>query len=397
MQGLWGARSRYLFQLLHSGLVVLALCATFTALAQDASPEMKPIKSRHTAAWKAARHFQHGVNLANFLEVPPGQRWNVPHSVEDLKEIREQGFDHIRVPVCWHRYCGPGPDYTMSNAIYDRVDGIMTNALALKLNVIINIHNFNELTTDPAANTAWFYAVWRQVAAHYAKAPSGVAFELLNEPTDAATTQVMNPLYAEAIREIRQTNPRRTIFAGPGRWNSADELTNFYLPDDKNIIVTLHCYEPFFFTHQGATWTHTDVNYLHGIHFPGPPVIPYEPAPDADLRKWTRHTIEQYNTQPTTNNPSSPKAFLSKIAAAKAWSDKWGRPIHFGEFGALSKADQPSRAKYYAAMRQALESAGFGWAIWDWKSGFNYWDAKKHEPLPGMREALFPGKNSPAK
>jgi hypothetical protein len=35
-----------------------------------------------------------------------------------------------------------------------------------------------------------------------------------------------------------------------------------------------------------------------------------------------------------------------------------------------------------------------GWAIWDWKSGFNYWDEKAGRPLPGMREALFP-KSSP--
>ena len=55
--------------------------------------------------------------------------------------------------------------------------------------------------------------------AHYAKFPGEVAFELLNEPKDAATTVVLNPIYAEAIRVIRETNPRRVIFVGPGKWN----------------------------------------------------------------------------------------------------------------------------------------------------------------------------------
>jgi endoglucanase len=111
--------------------------------------------------------------------------------------------------------------------------------------------------------------------------------------------------------------------------------------------------------------------------------------PKLDLSREALHRINQYNTQPTENNPSGPRAFLSKIQRAKAWSDKFGRPIHFGEFGAYTTADQESRAHYYAAMRQAMEAAGFGWASWDWKSGFNYWDTKKQQPLPGMREAFF--------
>ena len=204
-----------------------------------------------------------------------------------------------------------------------------------------------------------------------------------------------NPIFAEAIRLIRQTNPHRTIFVGPGKYNSPDELTNLWLPDDNNIIVTLHCYEPFFFTHQGASWAGADVK-VTGIHFPGPPAVPLEPDPDLDLHKWVVSKIHRYNTLPAGTNPSGPAAFLPKIREAEAWSKEFGRPIHFGEFGAYTKADQESRARYYAAMRQALDNAGMGWAIWDWKSGFNYWDRRNQRPLPGMREALFPDKNSKA-
>ena len=55
---------------------------------------------------------------------------------------------------------------------------------------------------------------------------------MLNEPKDQATTVVLNPIYAEAIKEIRRTNPRRTIFVGPGKWNQAGELPNLRLPDN---------------------------------------------------------------------------------------------------------------------------------------------------------------------
>jgi endoglucanase len=367
---------------LFTQLALLMLCSC-AATMQNVSP-----------AHRAARGFMRGVNIANYLET--GGRWGIPHTTRDLKQIRAEGFDHIRLPVAWQHYTGPAPDYKLSDQIFARADYMVTNATALRLNVIINFHNFNEFTTDPAANTAWFLAIWRQVAAHYAHAPAGVVFELLNEPHDAATTEVMNPIYAEAIRQIRRTNRHRTIFVGPGKWNSADELSNLRLPDnDNNIIVTVHCYEPFFFTHQGASWAGPDEK-VTGIQFPGPPKTPLEPDPGLHVKKWVLDRIQRYNTQPADSNPSSPRAFLPKIQKAKAWSEEFGRPVHFGEFGAYTKADQESRAHYYEAMRQALDAAGIGWAIWDWKSGFNYWDRKTQQPLPGMRQALFPDKKQKA-
>jgi len=374
------------------GQLGLVLLSALTATAQNDLPAMKRITERNTPAHLAARGFMRGANIANYLEVPPGENWATPHTVADLKFIRAEGFDHIRLPVGWHHYCGAAPDFKISEEIFAKADQMVTNATALGLNVIVNLHHFNEFTTDPRANTAWFHAIWRQVAAHYAGAPPGVAFELLNEPKDAATTVIINPIFAEAIREIRQTNPHRTIFVGPGLWNSPGELVNLRLPDDdQNIIVTLHCYEPMMFTHQGADWAGPD-NRVTGIVFPGPPRVPLVPDANLELKSWVLDRLHKYNTLPAESNPSGPHAFLSKIQQAKAWSEKYGRPVHFGEFGAFTRADQESRAHYYAAFRQALDAAGIGWAIWDWKSGFNYWDAKNQRPLPGMREALFPAK-----
>ena len=350
------------------------------------------VQGQETAADRALKGFMRGANFANFLEVPPGQRWAVAHDVEDIQLIKAEGFDHIRLPVGWHHYAGPGPDYTLSDEIFGKVDHIVTNATALGLNIIVNIHHFNEFTSNPPAYSEEFCAIWRQIAAHYASAPPGVAFELLNEPKDAATTVAINPIYAKAIAVIRQTNPHRTLFAGPGRWNSPNELPNFQLPeDDDNIIVTLHCYEPFHFTHQGASWAGPDER-VTGIQFPGPPREPLVPDPALRLSRGTTNWIHRYNTLPENENPSGPQAFRGLVEKAKAWSKEHHRPIHFGEFGAYTKAGQASRARYYAAFRQAMDEAGMGWAIWDWRSGFNYWDLKNHKPLPGMRKALFPNR-----
>jgi len=373
-------------------LLDLLFLFAVTATAQSNLPVMKRITDRNTPAHLAARGFMRGANIANYLEVPPGGSWAMPHTIKDLTLIHAEGFDHIRLPVAWQHYTGPAPDYKMDDSIFGKADEMVTNASALGLNVIIDFHNFNEFTSNPIVNAAWFQAIWRQVATHYSAAPAGVTFELLNEPNDAATTVVLNPIFSETIRQIRQTNPHRTIFVGPGRWNSPEELVNLRLPDDDdNIIVTLHCYDPMYFTHQGADWAGPDQK-MTGIIFPGPPKVPLQPDSALGLKPWVLDWIRQYNAMPTDTNPSSPRAFGPKIQQAKAWSEEFGRPVHFGEFGAFTKADQESRAHFYRAFRQALDTAGIGWAIWDWKSGFNYWDTKTQQPLPGMREALFPPK-----
>ena len=349
-------------------------------------PEMKPIASHRTPAYQAAKLFQHGVNLGDYLEA--GNNRGVTIAADEFVQMKRAGFDHVRVPVGWHHYAGAAPDFTLSPEIFARVDFAVTNTLANKMAVMINIHHFNELDHDPAGATEEFLAIWRQIAAHYQKFPKQLAFELDNEPHENATTALMNPIYARAIAEIRQTNPKRTIVVEPGGWGGIGELKNLVLPTDDNVIVSAHCYEPFHFTHQGATWT-SGSTPVTGIVFPGPPAQPLVPDPKLQLKNYMRDWIEKYNTLPADKNPSSPLAFSGKLKYIHAWSDFYGRPVHLGEFGAYIKADAASRANFYAAFRHTAEKEKLGWCIWDWSANFRYWDKKNNCPMPGMHEALF--------
>lgn len=351
-------------------------------------PEMKPISSHHTAAYHAAELFQHGVNLGDYLESWPRRRWGVTVTADEFARMKSEGFDHVRVPVGWQHYAGPAPGYTLTPEIFSLVDFAVTNALNNRLAVIINIHHFNELDRDPIGTTPEYLALWRQIAAHYQNFPAPLAFELDNEPHDRATTAVMNLLYARAIAEIRRTNPRRIIFVEPGNWGGIAELKNLVLPPDKNVIVSVHCYDPFYFTHQGATWTGGSTP-VTGIVFPGPPAQPLVPDPHLHLNPGLAAWIEEYNTLPADKNPDSPLAFLPKLKYARAWSNFYGRPVHLGEFGAYTKADEASRVNFYSAFRRAAESQHIGWCIWDWSAGFRYWDKKNNAPMPGMHTALF--------
>ena len=352
-------------------------------------PGMQPIKSHDTPAWRAAKQFRRGANLGGYLEAG---RWAVNISANEFAAMKREGFDHVRVPVAWHRYAGAAPDFTLTPEIFSRVDFAVTNALNNGLAVMVNIHHFDALDQNPTNAAAEFLKIWEQIAARYKTFPATLAFELDNEPHENATAALMNPLYAQAIALVRQTNPQRPIFVEPAGWGGIGDLKNLVLPPDDNVIVSAHCYEPFHFTHQGATWTGKDFLQTN-IVFPGPPATPLQPNLALEPKPWVLDWIEKYNTVPAGKNPSSKDAFAAKLKYCRAWSDFYGRPVHLGEFGAFTKADVASRANFYSAFRRAAESERLGWCLWDWSASFRYWDNRKHEPLPGMHAALFDDAN----
>jgi endoglucanase len=385
MKIIWTILTATLFQ---CGGLDAAQAAGGNTFTPSNPPEMKPLTGHDSPAHRAAQWFKHGVNLGDYLEVPPNQGWGVTVSADEFAQMKRAGFDHVRLPVGWQHYAGAAPDFTLAPEIFARVDFVITNALNNGLAVMINVHHFNELDRDPAGQTEKFLALWRQIAAHYQDFTNRLAFELDNEPHENATTGLMNPIYARAIAAIRRSNPNRTIFVEPGNWGGIDELKNLVLPPDGNMIVSVHCYDPYQFTHQGAGWAGPDEQQT-GIQFPGPPAQPLKADPKLNLNSNVLAWIQAYNTLPMGKNPSSAPAFADKLKFLRAWSDYYGYPVHIGEFGCYLKADPASRARYYSTFRHAAEQQDLGWAIWDWSANFRYWDKKTGQPMPGMHEALF--------
>ena len=85
--------------------------------------------------------------------------------------------------------------------------------------------------------------------------PDTVLFEILNEPAPEFTHESWEEYWRSALAIIRQSNPNRTVIIGPPFWNSIDQVEKLVLPEqDRNLIVTVHYYQPMAFTHQGAAW-----------------------------------------------------------------------------------------------------------------------------------------------
>ncbi len=353
---------------------------------------MPRLPSSGTPAHAALRHFRRGVNLGNHLESPPEEDWGAQYRAADFDAILAEGFDHVRIPVAWHHHTGPSPEHEIDPEFFERVTRKVGRATERNLAVILNWQHFNDFTDAPDPHLDRFERVWVQIAKRYARFPGRIAFELLNEPCHAANTLAMNRVYERVVPALRAEAPDTTFFVSPGDWSRASELPALRLPAaDSNLVVAVHHYDPFPFTHQGAHWAQPAAA-LTNIHFPGPGPAPLRADPaTAGQEDW----LNAYNHLPTQWNPCSRVALSKPLRLAQAWSDHYGRPVHIGEWGCIATAPAASRTRYYRAKRMLLDEMDLPWAIWDWTAHFRYWDQAEDQPLPGLRHALFPNPQSP--
>ena len=193
------------------------------------------------------------INFGNALEAPTEGAWGLILEENYFQLIKDAGFSAIRLPVKWSAYALSAAPYTIDPTFLKRVDWAVENATKRGLSIIVNMHHYDELLTDPAAHLERFLALWQQIADRYKTQSEQVFFEILNEP-NGKLEPLWNEYATKALAVIRQSNPTRAVVIGPNGYNSIGRLEELALPSDPNLIVTVHFYDPFSFTHQGADW-----------------------------------------------------------------------------------------------------------------------------------------------
>jgi endoglucanase len=297
-----------------------------------------------------------GINLGNGLEAPSEGAWGYRIEDEHLRLIKEAGFDSVRMPIRWSARAATEPPYTIEPAFFERVDHVLDQALKNGLVAIVNVHHYDEVYPDPERHMPRLVAIWKQIAERYHDRPPTVLFELLNEPNAKLDAQRWNAAIPKLLAVIRPQNPHRGVIVGPASWNNVNALSELKLPaDDQWLIATFHYYEPFQFTHQGASWAKGSKEWLG--------------------RKWT-------------GSPAELKRLRQDFDIAEAWGKKNHRPIFLGEFGAYSAADMQSRAQWTRAIVREATKRGFSFAYWEFGSGFGAYDPSAKEWREPLLKAL---------
>ncbi len=79
-----------------------------------------------------------------------------------------------------------------------------------------------------------------------------LVLEILNEPRNKVTKDILNELIDSAYTIIREKNPKKTIMFNPNEFGKFYRMGEMKLPKDGNIIISGHYYELYTFTHQGS-------------------------------------------------------------------------------------------------------------------------------------------------
>ncbi|WP_227851502.1 glycoside hydrolase family 5 protein [Clostridioides sp. ES-S-0123-01] len=302
---------------------------------------------------------QRGINIGNALESPKNFPWDVKMSDKYFDDIKMAGFDTVRIPVRFSDYTSDSNDYKIDEEFFKKIDGHIKYALDKELVVVLDLHHFEDIMKEPQINKEKFLKIWQQIANRYQKYDKKLVFELLNEPKESLSPQLLNEYFKEAINIIRKTNPKRTIIVGPYNYYQIDYLKDLNIPKNSNIVVSFHYYEPNDFAFQGNIY-HKGFENLSNITWEG--------------------TNEQLE-------------YLKKrFDTVEKWANKNNVKVLLGEFGITKEAPEASRVAWIKAVREEAEKRNFSWAYWELASGFGIynqvegtWDEEILNALVGKR------------
>lgn len=269
-----------------------------------------------------------GINLGNRLDLAQGKVKDVEESWFDA--YKEANFTNVRIPVHWDKHTGKSAPYTVDSDFLDTVEKLIDYTLSRGMVAIVNTHH--ETWIDSAAPGVFerklprLQAIWTQMSERFAKKGEKLLFEIFNEAHLMSATQ-LNEMNKACLGIIRKSNPTRIVliqglkFGNPS-WilSNGTELT---IPDDKQIMLEVHNYDPF----------------------------PYAGG-DPTVFSW---------------GSISDRAALSKwVTELDAWSKAKGLPIYYGEFAVTTAQSKATgMLDWYTAHYEAILSHGWGASVWN--------------------------------
>ncbi len=305
-----------------------------------------------------------GVNLS-LLE----HTWEPPDSLlkvdinHKLTAIKNAGFKTVRIPVAFDMYLQPNSS-NLQVALLDKLGDAYNTCEKLGLTLIITYHygkvyygSDNRLSERD--RIMW---MWKQMQNKFrGMGYQNLFFELYNEPTEERTAWKEDINYI--VKGLRWEEKDRYYIIGGTNYNNADELLDLGKIDDDKILYTIHFYEPYIFTHQGAEWVKNHT-YITNIPYP------YEKRrmPTLD-RAYKGSDIEQdYAKYPAEGTKEYIRVRLRRITEE---CKKKNMPLICTEAGVINQADEKYRRNYLEDITGIMDELNIPLLLWDYDQKFS--------------------------
>jgi endoglucanase len=347
-------------------LPILSTAARNT-LTGDAAGTSTPLD----VATSRLAHLRRGINLSHWFA--QSGDYSKAHleshtTAEDIALIKSLGFDHVRLTVEPAQLFAWDDPEKLKGENLKYLDNALDMVLAHDLAVIVDIHPSDEFKTRLNSNDRQieaFSKFWRVLAQHLAtRDPERVFLEVINEPMIEDGYRWFG-LQGKLISAIRAGAPQHTIIASGHRWSGVAELLFLQPYADRNIIYNFHFYEPFVFTHQGATWAGANLPFYKNVPYPA------NPENISTILNTIQDEPARYNLLRYGEDGWNAARIDREIGVAAAWAAKYQVPLTCNEFGTFRNFAPPAdRAVWIRDMRTVLEKYGIGWTMWDYAGGF---------------------------
>jgi endoglucanase len=279
-----------------------------------------------------------------------------------LKQIAQQGFKTIRLPVAFDLFVYPNSS-TLQPQLLTKLKEIYFTCYNLKLHLIITYHygifDDNSLYNEEINHVSW---IWKQVQQEFkGHGYDYLFFELYNEPTMGAYRWKLTA--EKLINYIRGEDLNRIYIVGGTNYNGLNDLIEMGKLKDDKIFYTFHFYEPYIFTHQGADWT-SDKTYMKG--FPYPYKRRKMPLMSKDA---TGTSVEKdYNKYYYEGTKQYLNDRMNQIASFCA---KNNMQVICTEAGVIDIADPASRANYLRDITMSAYQYRIPVMLWDYDQRFS--------------------------
>jgi endoglucanase len=310
-----------------------------------------------------------GANVARWFRYPIKETEEYYKSylgASEIKMIKQMGIKHVRLCIA------PKIIYNESNGeinenIAAHVDNAVSAFIKEGLLVVIDIHNENRETEKPEwiDNFNKFWAVYAKRLTKFS--PNDVILEIINEPV---YDKIEDQWFANQIRlaeTIRRNAPKHTLIATGPNWGGIDGLKKLKPLDDKNVIYSFHSYDPFPFSHQGATWAGEASKFTHDVPYPSSPELVAPLLPELEkVNKEAYYMVKGYG-----ENRWNKQKMVERFQEGINWGKIHKVPLYCGEYGVFKFKSRPEhRANWFRDFGSMLKDNSIGWSVWGWDEGF---------------------------